>query len=85
MNHPMQGSAADIIKIAMARVARRLEAEGFAARMILQVHDELDFECPVSEVERLSAMVKEEMEGACELKVPLIAEVSSGPTWAEAK
>ena len=53
--------------------------------MILQVHDELDFECPVSEVERLSAMVKEEMEGACELKVPLIAEVSSGPTWAEAK
>ena len=85
MNHPMQGSAADIIKIAMARVARRLEAEGFAARMILQVHDELDFECPVSEVERLSAMVKEEMEGVCELKVPLIAEVSSGPTWAEAK
>ncbi len=57
MNHPMQGTAADIIKIAMARVSRRLEEEGFAAHMILQVHDELDFECPVDEVKRLTAMV----------------------------
>ena len=54
MNHPMQGTAADIIKIAMVRVSRRLEEEGFAAHMILQVHDELDFECPVDEVERLT-------------------------------
>ena len=62
MNHPMQGTAADIIKIAMARVSRRLEEEGFAAHMILQVHDELDFECPVEEVERLTAMVQDVME-----------------------
>ncbi len=85
MNHPMQGTAADIIKIAMVRVARRLAEEGFAARMILQVHDELDFECPVDEVERLSAMVREVMEGVVELKVPLVAEVSVGETWADAK
>ena len=85
MNHPMQGSAADIIKIAMARVAHRLEDEGFAAKMVLQVHDELDFECPDAEVERLSAMVKGEMEHVVDLKVPLIAEVSCGVTWAEAK
>ncbi|MDN0056233.1 DNA polymerase I [Collinsella ihumii] len=85
MNHPMQGSAADIIKIAMARVARRLHDEGFAARMILQVHDELDFECPVDEVERLTAMVVEEMEGVVKLRVPLIAEASTGVTWADAK
>ncbi len=85
MNHPMQGSAADIIKIAMARVARRLREEGFAARMILQVHDELDFECPVEEVETLIAMVREVMEGAVELRVPLIAEASCGETWADAK
>ena len=85
MNHPMQGSAADIIKIAMIRVARRLEAEGFAARMILQVHDELDFECPEAEVERLTSMVREEMEGVVELRVPLIAEASTGITWADAK
>lgn len=85
MNHPMQGTAADIIKIAMARVSRRLEEEGFAAHMILQVHDELDFECPVDEVERLTAMVRDVMEHVVDLRVPLIAEASTGITWAEAK
>ena len=85
MNHPMQGTAADIIKIAMARVSRRLEEEGFAAHMILQVHDELDFECPVDEVERLTAMVRDVMEHVVELRVPLIAEASTGITWADAK
>lgn len=85
MNHPMQGTAADIIKIAMARVSRRLEEEGFAAHMILQVHDELDFECPVNEVERLTAMVREVMEHVVDLRVPLIAEASTGITWADAK
>lgn len=85
MNHPMQGTAADIIKIAMARVSRRLEEEGFAAHMILQVHDELDFECPVDEVERLSAMVRDVMEHVVDLRVPLIAEASTGITWADAK
>lgn len=85
MNHPMQGTAADIIKIAMARVSRRLEEEGFAAHMILQVHDELDFECPVNEVERLTAMVRDAMEHVVDLRVPLIAEASTGITWADAK
>ena len=85
MNHPMQGTAADIIKIAMARVSRRLEEEDFAAHMILQVHDELDFECPVGEVERLTAMVRDVMEHVVDLRVPLIAEASTGITWADAK
>ena len=85
MNHPMQGTAADIIKIAMARVSRRLEEEGFAAHMILQVHDELDFECPVNEVERLTTMVRDVMEHVVDLRVPLIAEASTGITWADAK
>lgn len=85
MNHPMQGTAADIIKIAMARVSRRLEEEGFAAHMILQVHDELDFECPGNEVERLTAMVRDVMEHVVDLRVPLIAEASTGITWADAK
>lgn len=85
MNHPMQGTAADIIKIAMARVSRRLEEEGFAAHMILQVHDELDFECPIDEVERLTAMVRDVMEHVVDLRVPLIAEASTGITWADAK
>ena len=85
MNHPMQGTAADIIKIAMARVSRRLEEEGFAAHMILQVHDELDFECPTDEVERLTTMVRDVMDHVVDLRVPLIAEASTGITWADAK
>lgn len=85
MNHPMQGTAADIIKIAMARVSRRLEEEGFAAHMILQVHDELDFECPIDEVERLTTMVRDVMEHVVDLRVPLFAEASTGITWADAK
>ena len=85
MNHPMQGTAADIIKIAMARVSHRLEEEGFAAHMILQVHDELDFECPIDEVERLTTMVRDVMEHVVDLHVPLIAEASTGVTWADAK
>ena len=85
MNHPMQGTAADIIKIAMDRVSRRLEEEGFAAHMILQVHDELDFECPIDEVERLTTMVRDVMEHVVDLRVPLIAEASTGITWADAK
>lgn len=85
MNHPMQGTAADVIKIAMARVSRRLEEEGFAAHMILQVHDELDFECPIDEVERLTTMVRDVMEHVVDLHVPLIAEASTGVTWADAK
>ena len=85
MNHPMQGTAADIIKIAMIRVAERLRKEGLRAQMVLQIHDELDFEVPTDEVEALSALVREAMEGVAELRVPLVAEVSVGANWAEAK
>ena len=85
MNHPMQGTAADIIKIAMVQVAQRMREEGFAAKMVLQVHDELDFECPEDEVEPLTAMVRDVMEHVVELRVPLIAEASAGTTWADAK
>ena len=84
MNHPMQGSAADIIKIAMNEVARRLDREEFEAKLLIQVHDELDFSVPVAEIERLSAMVKDVMENAASLSVPLIVDVSWGDTWAEA-
>ena len=85
MNHPMQGTAADIIKIAMVQVAARLRREGLRARLVLQIHDELDFECPQGEIEALSALVRETMEGVVRLRVPLIADVSYGSNWAEAK
>ncbi|MEC4185444.1 DNA polymerase I [Adlercreutzia sp. R21] len=84
MNHPMQGTAADIIKMAMNEVQRRLLAEGFRAQLMIQVHDELDFSVPIDEVERLSAMVREVMENVAQLRVPLLVDVSWGPTWAEA-
>ena len=84
MNHPMQGTAADIIKLAMSEVSRRLVADGFKAKLLIQVHDELDFSVPADEIEALSAMVKDVMENAAELQVPLIADISFGPTWAEA-
>lgn len=85
MNHPMQGTAADIIKMAMVEVPKRLAAEGLRSKLILQIHDELDFEVPEDEIGALSALVKETMEGVAELRVPLIAEVSYGQNWAEAK
>lgn len=84
MNHPMQGSAADIIKKAMVLVQRRLMDEGFEAKLLLQVHDELDFSCPPEELERLSTMVKEVMESVVSCDVALEAEVGVGPNWAEA-
>lgn len=85
MNHPMQGTAADIIKLAMIEVDKRLRAEGFASRMVLQVHDELVFEAPPEEVERLSAMVCEAMGSVADLAVPLEVSVAHGPNWAAAK
>ncbi|NTW28601.1 MAG: DNA polymerase I [Coriobacteriia bacterium] len=85
MNHPMQGTAADIMKLAMIEVDRRLRAEGFRSTMVLQVHDELVFESPVEEIERLSAMVTEAMAGVVRLAVPLDVSVASGPNWANAK
>ena len=85
INAPLQGSAADIIKVAMIRIQKRLQEEQFQAKMILQVHDELNFSCPQEEQERLIAMVREEMEGVCpELQVPLKVDVGVGDNWLEA-
>ncbi|NGM17017.1 DNA polymerase I [Eggerthellaceae bacterium zg-893] len=84
MNHPMQGSAADIIKKAMREVQQRLMDEGFQAKLMLQVHDELDFSCPTEEVERLSAMVREVMMSVASCDVELEVDVGVGPTWADA-
>lgn len=83
-NMPIQGTAADIIKLAMVNVRRRLRAEGLEARLILQVHDELIAECPEREAERVTALLEEEMERAVTLSVPLTAEAHSGHSWAEA-
>ncbi len=84
MNTPIQGTAADIIKLAMVRVYRRLKSELPDARLILQVHDELIVEVPESLAEKACALLKEEMEGAVSLAVPLIAEAKSGKTWLDA-
>ena len=84
LNMPIQGTAADIIKLAMVNVHRRLREEGLRARLLLQVHDELIVECPEEETERVSALLKREMEQAAELSVPLTAEVHAGHSWAEA-
>ena len=84
-NMPIQGAAADIIKIAMIRVSDRLERDGLKARLILQVHDELIVECPEEEAERVKALLTEEMERAVDLAVPMKADASSGRTWYDAK
>jgi DNA polymerase-1 len=85
MNHPMQGTAADIMKLAMIEVDRRMRTEGYDSRMVLQVHDELVFEVSPPESDALSAMVSEVMAGVAELAVPLEVSVNSGPDWASAK
>ncbi|MGQ0614964.1 MAG: DNA polymerase I [Planctomycetaceae bacterium] len=84
MNTPLQGTAADLIKVAMIHIHERLDADGYRARMILQVHDELLFEAPVAEVEKLKPMVKREMEGALALDVPVVVDVGVGRNWLEA-
>ncbi len=84
MNHPMQGSAADIIKLAMLEVQSRLRSGGYKASLLLQVHDELDLSVPRSEVDEVASMIKQVMEGVVELKVPLIVEVSWAENWAAA-
>lgn len=81
INTPIQGTAADLMKRAMIAVRRAMREEGLSARMILQVHDELVFECPVGEVDRLARLVRREMEGAMKLDVPLKVEVKVGPDW----
>ena len=83
MNTPIQGTAADVIKLAMVKVWRRLRAEGLNAKLILQVHDELIVETPESETEQVARILKEEMEGAVQYSVPLTADVNQGKTWLE--
>jgi len=84
-NAPVQGSAADIFKLAMVALDRALEEGGFRSRMILTVHDELVLEVPLDERERVEPLVREVMESVCELKVPLVVDLGFGPTWADAK
>ena len=84
LNAPIQGTAADIIKLAMIRVRDRLLREGLRGRLVLQVHDELIVECPEEEAGAVCALVKEEMEAVASLPVPLLADTGSGRTWAEA-
>ena len=85
LNMPIQGTAADIIKIAMIKVSNRLKDEGLAGRLILQVHDELIAECPEHEADAVSRILREEMENAAQLSVPLIADTRTGKTWHETK
>ncbi len=84
-NMPVQGSAADIIKIAMVKVFTRLKKENLKAKLIMQVHDELIVECPENEKERVALILKEEMENACQMKARLLADVNFGKTWYDAK
>jgi len=84
INAPIQGSAADIIKLAMIRIFKRFEKENLKAKMILQVHDELDFDVPQNEIEIVEKIVKEEMQNAVKLKVPLIVDTGKGKNWLEA-
>ena len=84
LNAPIQGTAADIIKLAMIRVRDRLQSEGLEGRLVLQVHDELIVECPEREAEQVCRLVQEEMEGVAALSVRLLAETQAGKTWADA-
>ncbi len=85
LNMPIQGTAADIIKLAMVRVHSRLAREGLAAQLIMQVHDELIVECPEEETPRVEALLQQEMQGVAELSVPLLAEAHTGRNWLAAK
>ena len=85
MNTPIQGTAADIMKIAMINVYKKLIEENLDAKIVLQVHDEMMIEAPLAEAEKVKEIVKTEMEGAIKLNVPLIAEVSEAENWYECK
>ncbi len=84
-NSPIQGSAADLIKIAMIRIANRLATEKLSAKMLLQVHDELVFEAPEQELDQLKVLVREEMEGAARLSIPLVVDLGTGANWLQTK
>ena len=85
VNTPLQGTAADLIKIAMIRIDKRLREENFATRMTLQVHDELLFDVPEKEVEQVKQLVRHEMETVIELKVPVVVDCGAGPNWRDMK
>jgi len=84
-NSPLQGSAADLIKLAMSAIHRTLATERLSSRMLLQVHDELVFEVPGPELDRMSVLVRECMESAADLRVPLVVDIGTGPNWLDAK
>ena len=84
VNAPIQGSAADIIKLAMIKIQEVLEQEHLKTKMLLQVHDELVFEAPENEVETAKKLIKENMENAYKTEVPLLVEVGVGKNWLEA-
>jgi DNA polymerase-1 len=81
INMPIQGTAADIVKIAMNRLFERMASSGTRARMLLQVHDELLLEVPKTEIDSVAAMVREEMENAVQLDVPLTVDIKTGADW----
>ena len=85
MNSPVQGSAADIIKLAMIRVSNALKNNGLKARLIMQVHDELIIDCPINEESKVKQLLLEGMENVSKLSVPLTAELSTGGNWNECK
>jgi DNA polymerase-1 len=84
-NSPLQGSAADLIKVAMTRIHRAIRVEGLRSRMLLQVHDELVFEVPPEELERMRELVKTHMENVIDLRVPLVVDLGVGANWLDAK
>ena len=84
-NSPLQGSAADLLKLGMIRLHAALHADGLGAEILLQVHDELVVEAPAAEVERVERLVREKMEGAAQLRVPLVVSVGVGDNWLDAK
>ena len=85
MNTPIQGSAADIIKIAMVNIYKRLKKENLSSKLILQVHDELIIDAQKDELEKVKDILKTEMENAAKLSVPLVADMNVGETWYDAK
>ena len=85
MNMPLQGSSADIIKIAMINVHKKLQEKGYNAKLLLQVHDELIIDCPKNEVDEVSLLLKTEMENAVKLRVPLTVDIGVGETWLDCK
>jgi DNA polymerase-1 len=85
VNTPLQGTAADLIKVAMIAIDRELEKQKMRSRMLLQVHDELVLECPPEELRDTAAMVKSLMESAARLEVPLLADTGTGGNWRDAK